>query len=229
MRNIIVVFIVLIGSVACTSTANSPTLSPASMNTSSPTEKTTATKQQIPTPTLPPTSPSVSAQDLAIIKGEIVDFMVDYVVTNEIEAMIDIINNEDIPLIENPPAQFIIILSPISQPIGGDYSKLMNALDTINAEQVWIYEDGDLLTPTGKQTAIQEYQEFIQNASEFASIFMWGYNEFGVVRISDDGQEAEVYLAASCGSLCGHGVVLLLVKNSENLWEIKDFIPIWGS
>jgi hypothetical protein len=188
MRNIILVFIVLAGLVACTPVAVSPTPSPVSTSTVSPTKTATATKEKIPTPTLTSTSTPIPTRELSITEVEIVDFMVDYVVKNEIEAMIDIIDKEDIPLIENPPSQFIIILSPILQPIGEDHSQLMNALDTENAERVWIYENGGLRTPASKQAAIQEYQEFIQNSPEFPSIFMWGYNEFGIVSISQDEQ-----------------------------------------
>jgi len=133
--------------------------------------------------------------------------MVDYIVKNEIEAMIDIIYKEEIPLIEEPPARFIIIFSPISQPIDEDYSKLMNALETDNVEFVWVYENDELVLQTDTQAVIRDYQEFIKSAPQMPSIFTWGYNEFGIVAISDDGQKAEVYLASSCGSLCGHGIL----------------------
>lgn len=229
MRNAILVFIMLIGLVACKPIANSSMLSPVPTSTSSPTQTIIATKDPTSTPTISPTSTFAPTQDLSITKDEIVGFMVDYIVKNEIEAMIDIINKGGIPSIEKPPAQFIIILSPISQRIGEDYSKLVDALDTKNAEQVWTYENGKLASQTDRQTAIRDYQALIKNAPRMPSIFMWGNNEFGIVSISNDGQGATVYLATSCGSACGHGLVMVLVKNKDNQWEIKDIKPLWGS
>ena len=229
MRNSNLIFVVFIGLVACVPTANSPMISPTYTNTSSPAQTITATNAQVATSTLTPVPTSAPTQDFLVIKSKVVDFMVDYIVENEIVAMIDIIGKENIPGIEKPPAQFIVIFSPIPQSIGEDYSKLMNALDTKNAEQVWIYKDGELVLQTDTQAAIRDYQEFIESAPQNPGIFMWGYNEFGILSISDDGQGAEVYLVASCGSTCGHGLVLVLVRNKDNQWEIIDVKPIWGS
>ncbi len=189
----------------------------------------------IPTATSPSSTQAITATasetvpDPSGAKNEIVEFMLDYIVKNEIEAMIDIFNTEDVPGIEEPPATFIIIFSPVSQSPGSDDSDLMNALDTKNAEQVWVYENGSLTEPPDKQAAIQEYQDFMHNAPDFPSIFMWGYNEFGILSISDDGQQAEVYLSSSCGSLCGHGVVFTLARNGSQQWEIKGTKLIWVS
>jgi hypothetical protein len=229
MRNSIVIFVVLIGLAACTPTANSPMISPAHTSTSSPIKTITTTNEPIPTSTPTSTPGPASVQDMSMTKGEIVDFMVGYIVKNEIEAMIDIIEKENIPLIEEPPAQFIVVFSPISASTGEDHSRLMNALETKNAEQVWIYTDGALVSQTDTQAAIRDYQQFIGSAPRNPSIFMWGYNEFGIVSIADDGQSAEVYLAASCGSACGHGLVLVLARNKDGQWEIEDMKPIWGS
>lgn len=229
MRKTLLFSLVMIGLVACTPGTNSPTPSPMYTNTLSPTNTLSETKEYQPSPTVPATATSTTVKNLTTTKNEIVDFMIAYIVENEIEEMIDIIDKENVPLIDKPPDHFIVILSPISQPIDEDYSKLQDALDTKNAEKVWIYKNGELVSQTDGQTAIQDYQAFIKNAPQYPSIFMWGYNEFGIVSISDDGKEAKVYLASTCGSLCGHGIILFLEKNKDNKWQLKDMTPLWQS
>ena len=113
MRNLNLIFVVFIGLAACVPTDKSPKMSPTNTYTSSPAQTITATIQQVATVTLTPVPTSAPTQDLSIIKSEIVDFMLDYIVENEIVAMIDIISRENIPGIEKPPAQFIVIFSPI--------------------------------------------------------------------------------------------------------------------
>ncbi len=186
------------------------------------------TSTAIPTPSL--ISSREPSQARSSAKDEIVDFMVDYIVKNEIEAMIAFVKNTRPSPVEKPPAQFIIVFSPIPGPVGGDSSQWMNALDTKNAEKVWIYEDGTLSSPADAQAAIANYRtEYIQNAPSYPGIFMWGYDEFGIVSIADDGRSAQVYLADSCGSVCGHGILFTLGKNANGRWEIQDEESIWGS
>jgi len=162
-------------------------------------------------------------------RQELVDFMVDYVVKNEIEAMIDIIAKEDIPMVEEAPTRFIIVASPILQPIGEDYSNWMNALDTDNAEQVWIYEAGKLIVQADKQRAISDYRDLMNSAPMMPGIFTYGYNEFGIISLSDDGQQAEVYLVAICGSVCAHGIILMMERSPDSPWEVRDIKGLWGS
>ena len=229
MRNIVLAFFIFLSLTSCVSNTNLPTMVPKSTSTPSPTKLVISTNVPTLMPTLTPITTPAQAQYSPVTHDEIVDFMVSYIVENEIEAMIDIINSEDIPLIDKPPAQFIVISSPISQTIENDYSNLMNALETRNAEKVWIYQDSELTLQADAQKAIQDYQEFIRSAPKNPSIFMWGYNEFGIVSIADDGKKAKVYLAATCGSLCGHGLLMFLEKNGDDQWELIDILSIWGS
>jgi hypothetical protein len=164
------------------------------------------------------------------VEDAIVEFMVEYIVKNNIEATIDIIATQKPPLIDKPPAQFIIVYSPISAPIDGDYSKLVNALETKHAKRVWIYEKGNLTTPVDMQKAIEDYyHNHIQNAPQNPPIFTWSYDEFGIFSISEDVQSAEVYLVDTCGTLCGSGIVLKLAVGDDGTWYLKDIVALWGS
>jgi hypothetical protein len=223
LRDILLVALigVLLGS--CTPGTNSPVIPSTYTNTLQPAETDTPTLAPSPTSTLVLTQVSSMGED------EIVGFMVDYIVKNEIEATLEIIKTEKPPMIK-PPAQFIIIYSPISENFNGDFSGQVNPLDAKNAKKVWIYENGNLTSPADSQSAIKDYvQNFIENAPSVPGIFQWGYDEFGIVSISNNGQSAEVYLTDSCGSVCGQGDRLFLEKNKDGLWELKDTKLIWGS
>jgi len=158
------------------------------------------------------------------------EFMQNYIVENEIEPMIDIIETEDLPGINAPPDAFLIVWSPIrpEKIESRDLEDVMAWLDTSQALQAWLYKDGRLIEQDDAQTAVAEYrQKYIDPAPSFPSIFMWGSYEFGIISRSD--QEARVYLSASCGSLCGQGIVFTLQRTSEGQWEIIDQEAIWVS
>jgi hypothetical protein len=159
------------------------------------------------------------------VEDEIVTFMIEYITENEIEPMIDIIAEEDIPLIDTPPDEFIIIWLPPSATRGEDP---WHWLDDEQPNGVWLYSDGDV--SEREAGAIEEYrQEYIEPDDGWASIFQWGYYEFGLLSISENEQDAEVYLSATCGSLCGHGVVLTLQRSSGGVWEIVNTEVLWVS
>jgi hypothetical protein len=161
------------------------------------------------------------------LEESLVAFMLDYVAENEIEAMIDFIETEGLPLIESPPEAFIIVWSSTFEE-QGDYP--WEWLDTERPNRVWLYNDGDQKIQEDKRRAIENYQQkYIETSPASPSIFQWGYYEFGILSISEEQQEAEVYLHATCGSLCGHGILFTLKLNSDGMWEIVDQEGLWVS
>jgi hypothetical protein len=93
---------------------------------------------------------------------------------------------------------------------------------------VWWYTDGQLTETEDKLKSIEEYrQRYMQDAK--SDIWAWGYYEFGIVSIADDLQSAKVYVGASCGPLCGHGMYYTLQRSPSGKWWITDSQNLWVS
>ena len=90
--------------------------------------------------------------------------------------------------------------------------------------QVWSYRNGSLSEESDQLAEIQRYRQdyMIYPDSEY-----WGYYTFGIFSIASDGQQAEVYLGASCGPMCGNGFMLTLQRNSSGDWEIVEEELVW--
>ena len=141
--------------------------------------------------------------------------------------MIDIIETEDIPLIESPPEAFIIIWEPATR---DETQAPWNWLDRENPNRVWLYRKGQITVEEDGRAAIQSYQqEYIENRPEMPSIFTWGYYEFGIVSLSEDGKRAEVLYTAWCGYACGHGILFTLARDNTGDWAIIGMMPLGGS
>jgi hypothetical protein len=157
----------------------------------------------------------------------LVAFMRDEIVKNEIEGMIDYIKTQSIPGIETPPEAFLIVWRPVI-PAEGQGQEDMPSLDTSRVSRVWLYKGGRLTVQEDGQKAVDDYQhKVIDPAPSDPSIFMWGYYEFGILSRSE--KEARIYLSASCGSLCGHGLIYTLQRAGSGEWKITDQKELWMS
>jgi hypothetical protein len=153
--------------------------------------------------------------------------MLDLIVQYEIEEMIDYVGEGDVIGVEAPPRAFIVIWAPAREKRD---EEMYNWLDMEHPKRVWWHENGQLVVREDRLKAIADYQrDHIENSPEEASIFAWGHYAFGIVSLSGGKQEAEVYLAASCGRLCGHGVLFTLQRNSKGVWSIVRDRLLWVS
>ncbi len=161
----------------------------------------------------------------SFLEESVVTFMLNYIMENEILATIELIKQINDPIINHPPEAFIIIWSSLNESRSEDP---YTWLDTQNPKLVWIYKNGSLSLQENKRKEIENYlNQYIKSSSRYPGIFTWGYNEFGILSITFD--KAEVYLAATCGSSCGHGVVFTLSKGENYNWKIDDVKVMWGS
>ncbi len=180
-----------------------------------------AANKFIPTPSPTPDPRTKTEESLSV-------FMQNYIIDNEIVPMLDIFKTENIPGLDAPPEAQIIVWSPII----ADYqtSDPFNWLDTPNAYKVWKYGDKGLVVQEDEQGAIADYQhKYMNNNPSIPSIFTWGYYEYGIVSITEDLKSSKVYLSASCGSACGHGILFTLKLNDKAEWEISELQAMWGS
>ena len=74
---------------------------------------------------------------------------------------------------------------------------------------------------------LAEIQRYRQDYMIYPDNEYWGYYTFGIFSIASDGQQAEVYLGASCGPMCGNGFMITLQRNSSGDWEISDTELVW--
>lgn len=172
---------------------------------------------QIPKEARPPASEEKA-------KNEIVSFVLDFIVKNEIGETAEVIRTSGSPWVNSPPHANIIVYAPpnTNTENSWEYLNLKNPIT------VWWYADNILTKVDDKQKAIDEYQEkYIDTAS--GDIFVWGSYEFGIIKISPDFRSAEIYIGASCGPLCGHGVKYILQRSSNGEWWIYDSTLLWMS
>ena len=145
--------------------------------------------------------------------------------------MLDLILNQEIPkyLPYIPPgersirapaavASLIIQAPPIDAPQPGE-----NPLDLTQPLRVWLYKDNQLFEAIDKTETIQQYR---QDHMNYQLSQDWGFYNFGIVSISDDGQQAKVYWEVSCGFDCGHGYLNLMQRNAQGKWQITG--AEWG-
>jgi sugar lactone lactonase YvrE len=173
---------------------------------------------QIPKEARPPASEEKA-------KNEIVSFVLDFVVKNEIGETVEVVRSSGMPWLKPPPDASIIIYAPPNE--SNELS--WEPLDSDNPITVWWYADGELTEADDKQKAIEEYHRIYMEKSSLQSIFTWGYYDFGILSISQDFRSADIYIGVSCGSLCGHGVKYILQRSSNGEWWIFDSTLLWMS
>lgn len=97
----------------------------------------------------------------------------------------------------------------------------------VNLDQpirVWLYAHSKLSEQSDRITAIEAYQHtFLQ----YPGSDSWAFYTIGVESIGRGGQQAEVYVGAFCGPLCGLGTRYTLVRNAEGGWEITGSERVW--
>ncbi len=219
MRRYTVLLVLILA--ACNAT--SPVMTSA---TQTPTAQAAATAQPTSTPSPQPTATSIPAPNSPAIEGEIVSFAVDYIVTAEIRDMADFIEKTNDPMLPEPPKASIIVYGPIIY--APDHPEWGPNIDEKQPIKVWWYEDDKLAETDQKTEAMYRYHEEYMK-KQGVGRFDWSYYAFGIVSVAQDGQQAELYLGTSCGSLCGHGTIYKIRREGPGKWVITGQEFLWGS
>lgn len=157
-------------------------------------------------------------------REEIVSFVLDFIVTNEIGGTADYIESNDMPWVDAAPQANIIVYSPPKE--GSDDS--WSYIDSDHPISVWWYADNKLSKVEDMQKAIDEYEQIYMKDPQ-SDIFAWGSYNFGILEISEDLRTAKIYVGASCGPLCGHGLFYYLQRSASGEWWIYDSEDLWVS
>ena len=180
------------------------------------------TYDQSRTYTLPERASLPADEDAA--REEIVSFVLDFIVTNEIGGTADYIESNDMPWVDAAPQANIIVYSPPKE--GSDDS--WSYIDSDHPISVWWYADNKLSKVEDMQKAIDEYEQIYMKDPQ-SDIFAWGSYNFGILEISEDLRTAKIYVGASCGPLCGHGLFYYLQRSASGEWWIYDSEDLWVS
>jgi hypothetical protein len=157
---------------------------------------------------------------------EIVDFLVEFIVEDEIGGTAEYIEQTDQPWVDAPPEANLIAYYPAREG-GGDGS--MSDLDYDHPIRVWSYAEGTLSEINKDlQGAVDEYRQKYMEDPE-SNIWAWGSYDFGIVSVGDDLVTAQVYVGASCGPVCGHGFYYYLQRSPSGDWWIYDSRQLWQS
>jgi hypothetical protein len=160
-----------------------------------------------------------------IAEKELAAFMVDFIIQQEIGGTSDYIQTSGQPWVVAPPKANIIIWAPPIDETGENSFRHINDDDPI---KVWIFVDNKLVESTDKTRTINEYYEtYISNPK--SNIWAWGHYDFGILSYSKLNYEANIYVGASCGPICGHGVIYTLRRNIVGKWKIIDVQDLWVS
>jgi hypothetical protein len=167
-------------------------------------------------------SPAISKETA---QKELVSFMLDFIVQQEIGGTANYIQTSGQPWVDAPPNANIIIWSPPVEHVDKDSIEYIESDKPI---RVWLYADNKLVEASDKTGTIQNYQK-THMSNPKTDIWAWGYYEFGIMSISNNNQGATIYVGASCGPLCGHGVMYTVKRNASGKWEINDTKDLWVS
>jgi hypothetical protein len=149
---------------------------------------------------------------------ELVSFMLDFIVQQEIGGTANYIQTSGQPWVDAPPNANIIVWYPPAENFPGDTIRYLQIDEPI---KVWLYADNKLVEATDKKETIQKYDE-TQMLNPESDIWAWGSYGFGILSISESNNEAKVFFGVSCGPLCGHSVIYTVKRNTSGKWEIKD-------
>jgi hypothetical protein len=216
MRNYLILLAVVLA--AC-NTAAPTTLTPTAVPTKTPTE--TATQTPIPRPSATPTlAPKAASED------EIISFALDFIVKEEILGLVEYVKTSNESWVPGPPKANIIIYAPVVHDANHpEWGPNVNPGQPI---KVWWYENDRLVETEQKLEAIHRYTEQFMSTPS-ADIFAWGFYVFGIDSIAEDGSHAKLYMGATCGPVCGHGILYALRRQSSGAWLITDQQFLWGS
>ena len=150
---------------------------------------------------------------------ELVTFMLNHIQNQEIPQNLPYIPPEE--RATSGPAAIVSII--IQAPAGEKPEPGENPLDLTQPVRVWLYKDNQLYEAIDKTETIEQYR---QDYMIFHDLHDWGFYNFGIVSISDDGQQAKVYWEVSCGMDCGHGYLHILERNAQGKWVVTG--SEWG-
>lgn len=154
------------------------------------------------------------------VEAELVAFFLDYIIRQQIPENMPYIPPEDRSP-DGPPAVVSII---IQAPPGEDPDSSHNTLDLTQPIRVWLYSENQLYEAIERTETIEQYR---QDYMDFQNSQYWGFYDFGIISISEDGQQAKVFWEVSCGSMCGHGFMNILERNADGKWEITGAEWMW--
>jgi hypothetical protein len=123
---------------------------------------------------------------------------------------------------DSPAAKVPVII--IWAPPGRNPDSPTEYADRTRPIRVWLFEDGQLSEQSNMVMAIEAYRQAYMNYPGSES---WAFYDIAIESISRTGQQAQVYMGASCGAMCGRGVMLTLECNSSGNWEISETELVW--
>lgn len=163
-------------------------------------------------------SPKPAPQTKSDAEEEIVSFVLDYIVVDEIGGTADYILNTDQPWVEAPPEGNIIIYAPMK--VSGSFADIEHPF------KVWLYSNEKLLD--ADKAEIEKFREkYMDNPS--SGLWAYGRHEFSILETSDDFMSAKIYIGVICGPRCGHGVEYLLQRSPSGEWWIIESRRTWIS
>ncbi|MBI5296147.1 MAG: PQQ-binding-like beta-propeller repeat protein [Chloroflexi bacterium] len=171
----------------------------------------------------PPEGAGLPADEDAA-REEIISFVLDFIVTNEIGGTANYIESSGMPWVDAAPQANIIVYSPPKENSNDSWSYI----DSDHPISVWWYADNQLTKVEDMQKAIDEYEQIYMNDPQ-SDIFAWGSYDFGILEIGKDLRSAKIYVGASCGPLCGHGLFYYLQRSASGEWWIYDAVDLWVS
>jgi hypothetical protein len=151
---------------------------------------------------------------------ELVTFMLDYILTQEIPNNLPYIPPEERAI--SGPAAIVSII--IQAPPGENPKPGENPLDLTRPVRVWLQKDNQLYEAIDITETIAQYRQDQMNIQVSQA---WGFYNFGIISISEDGQQAKVFWEVSCGIDCGHGYLHILERNAQGKWEITGSEWMW--
>lgn len=156
---------------------------------------------------------------------DLVSFTLDFIVQQEIKGTANYIQTSGQPWVEAPPNANMIIWSPPVDNVSPDTIKYLKTNEPI---KVWLYADNKLVEVADKEGAIQEYRQ-THMSNPKSNIWAWGYYQFGIMSLSNNNNEAKIYVDVYCGITCGHGVMYTVKRNTSGKWEMTESKFLWVS
>ena len=91
--------------------------------------------------------------------------------------------------------------------------------------KVWWLENGQLSEREDKIEAIEQYWQDYKRVQEIDAT--WGEFQFGIVSISEDGQQAQVVLEGDMRIDYAYAILFTLERDKAGQWEITASEDLW--
>lgn len=151
------------------------------------------------------------------MENELASFMIDFIIQQNIMGPANYIETSGQPWVDIPANAKIIIWS---HPVEKIDESTTNYLKDDEPIKVWLYADNKLAEMADKLGTIEHYQMTHNISNSETDTASWGYYDFGILSISDDNNEAKVYIGFLCGPVCGESDIYTLERNDSGKWEI---------